>query len=172
MTDDTPYRRFLNVRDKERDDGQSDETFLEIREALIDGLAAYSKDEVRTNFNSEMAFYLHEAFQANFHHAHPLFHVARGRGNQGLELNERKCVEDAVRYIKAAREGVIGDSNPIDTVIIKYTREATEATLDVRTVERWLDREDMLAVDGSAMDADLIRATMLYSARYYGRECA
>ena len=89
-----------------------------------------------------------------------------------MKPDELSCVADAVRYIRAAREHVIDDPNPIETILSHYTEESEDATLDVRTVQRWLKRDDMKNVFSADVDADLIPKIMQFSARFYGRHFA
>ena len=95
-----------------------------------------------------MANYLHIALRSLVeNHDHLLFQITgRGRGNPGMTPDERSCVTDAVRYIRAARGGVIDNLDPVETVLTAYTEEAPDATLDQRTVERWLARRSSLTV--------------------------
>jgi hypothetical protein len=183
---DSPYKRFLDARDRERDaerDGSSTaEIYSELRKALCDELLAYCRDisdtscrdKSETIFNSEMAHYLHTALRFLVeNHDHPLFQIAgRGRGNPGLTPDERSCVADAVRYIRAARTGVIDDPNSVETVLKAYTEKAADANMDQRTVERWQNRDDMKGVRVADVDSDLIPMMMRYSAGFYGRNFA
>ena len=182
----SPKKRFLDARDRERDaerDGSSTaEIYSELRKALCDELLAYCRDKSEANrgykseaiFNSEMAHYLYTALRSLVeNHDHPLFQIAgRRRGNPGMTPDERSCVADAVRYIRAAREGVIDDRHPVDTLLKAYTKEAADANLNQRTVERWQDRDDMEDVRVTDVDSDLIPMMMRYSARFYGRNFA
>jgi len=145
VTNDSPYHRFLAARDRERDEGPTAEINAALRTALSDGLLAYCQDSDASNFNSEMAHYLHIALDTLSENSdHPLFDMARGRGRTGLHPYKKRCIADAVRYIRAARDGIIEDPSPIESVITAFTDTAADATLDQRTVERWLDRDDMV----------------------------
>ena len=170
---DTPLSRFGTARDLERDEGLTPEVNAELRKALSDGLLEYCKNRNTNNFSSEMAHYLHIALRSLIgKHDHPLFQMNRGRGESGRDPTKHDCIAEAVRYIRAARKGLIDDSNPVETVIVAFTEKATDATLDQRTVERWLGSSYWAEVEPEVDKIELLPGLMTFSGRCYGQNFA
>jgi len=89
----------------------------------------------------------------------PIKHCAR-RGRP-LGPDERRDIICAVNYVLAAKQRLIPDRHPIETIVVEY------GVSDRRTVQTWIVKHRKTAARGRPADPELIKDRMMEAARRY-----
>lgn len=138
------------------------EAFRIMREGLIEHLLDYAAGEIDA-VHKELAFDAADALRdLDAGHAPELLKVCRGRGSTRLSHAAKGAIEDAVRYIKWAKDGYLRDPAPLKTIEKLFKVRET-------TVRKWV-RESTVVLAAECPSREEIKfaiATMRFSARHY-----
>lgn len=123
-------------------------------ENLIDGNPLYPLPAIAAKQVGSLCKYLSAGIIPG-----PIKHCAR-RGRP-LGPDEGRDVMCAVIYVLAARQRLIQDRHPIETIVKEY------GLSDRRTVQTWIVKHRKTAAPGNPADPELIKDRMMEAARRY-----